>query len=170
MACVTESRLWDFRWSMWLKKGFVISDCGCDWKWIQLFQMAFSIAYGAFDYRWHIWLQIYGVYSCNLCYARLFLWFQIAHHMDDVKTVVQRQRDISRRIIPIIKVMVSINPSVPAQNGGNFTDHIFKIIFMNGKFYSLIRISMKFVPVDTLVQIMTQCWTGIKPLSELIPL
>ena len=35
--------------------------------------------------------------------------------------------------------------SPPEQNGRHFADDIFRCIFVNEKFYSLIKISMKFV-------------------------
>ena len=44
-----------------------------------------------------------------------------------------------------------INPSPPGQNGRHFADNIFRCIFMNEKFYVLIKISLRFVswcPID----------------------
>ena len=38
------------------------------------------------------------------------------------------------------------NSSLPEQNGHNFTEDIFKCIFMNEKFCILIKISLEFVP------------------------
>ena len=58
------------------------------------------------------------------------------------------------------------------QNGRHFADDIFKCIFINEKSGMLVRITSKFVhkgPVgikSTLVQIMTWCRTGDKPLPE----
>ena len=34
----------------------------------------------------------------------------------------------------------------PGQNGRHFADDIFRCIFMNEKFYILIKISLKFIP------------------------
>ena len=51
-------------------------------------------------------------------------------------------------------------------------DDLFKCIFVNEKFCSLIKISLKFVPKgpinnnQALVQIMAWRWIGGKPLSE----
>ena len=65
----------------------------------------------------------------------------------------------------------TINSSPPGQNGRHFAD--FKCIFMNEKFFILIRISLKFVPkgpIDcksALVQEMAWQQIGDKPLSEL---
>ena len=39
-----------------------------------------------------------------------------------------------------------INSSPPGQNGRHFADYIFGCIFINKKFYILIKISLKFVP------------------------
>ena len=41
---------------------------------------------------------------------------------------------------------LKVNSSPPSQNGHHFSDNIFKSIFMDEKFCSLIRISLKFVP------------------------
>ena len=66
----------------------------------------------------------------------------------------------------------SINSSPLGQNGRNYTDDIFRYVFMNEKFCILIRISLKVVPkcpIDNkpaLAQIMVWCRTGSKPLSE----
>ena len=45
----------------------------------------------------------------------------------------------------------SINSSPPGQNGRHFTEDIFGCIFVNQKFYILIKISLNFVhkgPID----------------------
>ena len=39
-----------------------------------------------------------------------------------------------------------INSSPPGQNGRHLADDISRCIFMNEKFYVLIKISLKFVP------------------------
>ena len=58
----------------------------------------------------------------------------------------------------------------PGQNGRHFADNSFKHIFMNQKFFILIRISLKFIsksPIDNkaaLVQVMARDGTGDKPL------
>ena len=39
-----------------------------------------------------------------------------------------------------------LNSLTPGQNGRHFVDDIFVCIFVNEKFYILIRISLKFVP------------------------
>ena len=58
------------------------------------------------------------------------------------------------------------------QYGRHFADDIFRRIFMNEKFYILIKISLKFVPrgpIDNypaLVQMMAWREIGDKPLSE----
>ena len=67
-----------------------------------------------------------------------------------------------------------LNSSPPGQNGRLFAENIFRCIFMNEKFYILIKISLKFVPkgpIDNnpaLVQIMAWRRIGDKPLSEQI--
>ena len=54
---------------------------------------------------------------------------------------------------------MSTRKHLPGRNGRHFGDDIFKCIFTNGKFCSLIRISLKFVlkgPIDnksTVVQV-----------------
>ena len=66
----------------------------------------------------------------------------------------------------------SVDSSPPGQNGCHFADNIFKCMFMNEKFYILIRISLKFVPKgaddnkSVSVQVMAWCRTGNKPLPE----
>ena len=58
------------------------------------------------------------------------------------------------------------------QNGHNFTDNIFKYIFLNENVWISINISLKIVPKDqinnipALVQIMAWHQPGDKPLSE----
>ena len=58
------------------------------------------------------------------------------------------------------------------KNGRHFADNIFKCIFFNENIWTLIKISLKFVPkgpinnIPALVQIMAWCRPGDKPLSE----
>ena len=60
----------------------------------------------------------------------------------------------------------------PRQNGRHVSDDIFKDIFLNEIVWILFKISLKFVPkvqidnIPALVQMMTWCWPGNKPLSE----
>ena len=60
----------------------------------------------------------------------------------------------------------------PGQYGLNFTDYVFKCIFINKKFRILIRISLKFVPrgpIDNksaLVRVLARHRRGDKPVSE----
>ena len=67
---------------------------------------------------------------------------------------------------------LSVNSSPPGQNGRHFADDIFRCIFVNEKFYILIKISLKFVPkgsidnTPALVWIMAWRRIGDKPLSE----
>ena len=66
---------------------------------------------------------------------------------------------------------LAINTLRPRQIGRDFTDDIFKHIFLNENVLISIKIALKFIPngpvdnISALVQIMT-CWTGDKPLSE----
>ena len=41
---------------------------------------------------------------------------------------------------------INIKLISPGQNGHHFTDDIFRCIFVNEKFYILIKIALKFVP------------------------
>ena len=65
-----------------------------------------------------------------------------------------------------------VDSSSPGQNGHHFADNIFRCIFMNEKFFILIKISLKFVPkapiisITELVLIMAWLRLGDKPLSE----
>ena len=58
------------------------------------------------------------------------------------------------------------------QNGRHFADDIFKCVFLNENIWTLLKISLKFVPnvriknIPALIQIMAWCWSGDKPLSE----
>ena len=69
-------------------------------------------------------------------------------------------------------VVLIINSSPPGLNGCHFADDTLKCIFMNEKFFILIRISLKFVPEglinskSALVQVMAWRRTGNKPLPE----
>ena len=60
----------------------------------------------------------------------------------------------------------------PRQNGRHFEDDIFKCIFLNENVWTLIKMSLNFVPKGSinnflsLVQIMAWHWPGDKPLSE----
>ena len=66
----------------------------------------------------------------------------------------------------------SLNPSPPGQNGRHFANDIFKSIFINWKFWILIKNSLKFVPKGpndnnpALVKIMAWRRIGDKTLSE----
>ena len=65
-----------------------------------------------------------------------------------------------------------INSSPPGQNGRHFADNVFRCIFVNEKFFIMIKFSLKFVPkgqIDNntaLVEIMAWRRIGNKPLSE----
>ena len=65
-----------------------------------------------------------------------------------------------------------INALRSRQNGRNFTDDIFKCIFLNEQIQISINISLKFVPngqinnILALIEIMAWYWPGNKPLSE----
>ena len=65
-----------------------------------------------------------------------------------------------------------LNLSPPGQNGHHFADDIFRCIFVNEKFCSLIRISLEFAHkclidnIPALGQIMAWRRPGDKPLSE----
>ena len=67
---------------------------------------------------------------------------------------------------------VVINSSPPGQNGRQFTDEVFRCIFVNEKVCVLIKFSLKFVPKDpvdnsaALVYLMAWCRIGAKPLCE----
>ena len=69
-------------------------------------------------------------------------------------------------------IIWSVNTLRPRQNGCNFTDDNFKCVFLNENVWLSINISLKFVPkgsntnILALVQLMTWCRTGDKPLSE----
>ena len=62
----------------------------------------------------------------------------------------------------------------PGQNGHRFADDIFKCIFAVEKFYIVILVSFKFVPMGSidnkwaLIQVMAWRRTGDKPLSTLV--
>ena len=49
-------------------------------------------------------------------------------------------------ICGICRVLLTLNTSPPGQNGRHFADDIFRRIFVNGKFWICIEISLKFVP------------------------
>ena len=65
--------------------------------------------------------------------------------------------------------MQKVNSSPPGQNGRHFADSIFRCIFMNEKFCTFIKISVKFVPkgaIDNNPVMMAWRRIGDKPLSE----
>ena len=41
---------------------------------------------------------------------------------------------------------VNVNSSPPGENGHHFADDIFRCIFVNEKFYIVIKFALKFVP------------------------
>ena len=67
---------------------------------------------------------------------------------------------------------MAINRLRPGQNGRHFADDIFKCMYLNENVWTLIKISLKFVPkgpinnIPALVQIMAWSRPGDKPLSE----
>ena len=77
-----------------------------------------------------------------------------------------------QQVLPQLSCSDPVNTSAPGKDICHFTDDIFRCIFVNEKFCILIRISVKFVlmcpinKIPALVQIMTWCWIGNKPLSE----
>ena len=68
--------------------------------------------------------------------------------------------------------LIFLNSLRPRQNGRNFSDDIFKCIFLNKNIQILIKISLNFVPkgsindIPSLVQIMVWRRPSDKPLSE----
>ena len=68
--------------------------------------------------------------------------------------------------------LISINSLRSRQNGNHLTDDVFKRIFLNENVWSLLQISLKFVPkvpinnIPALVQIMACHRPGDKPLSK----
>ena len=66
----------------------------------------------------------------------------------------------------------TFNTLRPKQNGRRFTDDVFKCIFLNENVWILIKISLKYVPLSpinnilALVQVMAWRQSGDKPLSE----
>ena len=65
-----------------------------------------------------------------------------------------------------------VNKLRPRQNGCQFADDVYIVIFVNWNWCVLIKISLKYVlkgPIDNnpaLIWIMAWRWTGYKPLSE----
>ena len=74
--------------------------------------------------------------------------------------------------IPLYSIQLHINTLRPKQNGRHFPNNIFKCLFLKENSWISIRISLKFLPKvpinykPALVQIMTGCLTGDKPLFE----
>ena len=68
--------------------------------------------------------------------------------------------------------VITFNTLRPIQNGRHFADDVLKCIFLNENVWISLDISLKFVPkgpinnIPSLVQIMTCCRPGDKPLSE----
>ena len=66
----------------------------------------------------------------------------------------------------------TFNTLRPRQNGHHFTDNIFRCIFVNENFCTLIKFSLKFVPQVSIdnnpVMVLIMAWRrpGSKPLSE----
>ena len=78
----------------------------------------------------------------------------------------------SPSICGLIDVCITINPSLPEQNGRHFTDDIFKYVSLIESYRIPIHISPNFIPMSTiykkalLVQVMAWHRTGAKPLPE----
>ena len=73
-----------------------------------------------------------------------------------------------------IKRLKCFNTLKQRQNGHHFADNIFKCILLNENIWTLIKISLKFVPksqinyIQSLAQIMAWCQPGDQPLFELM--
>ena len=67
------------------------------------------------------------------------------HYLTDFSYVIRFA--IACTYLPSLRWLHAyINSSLPWHNGGHFADDIFRSIFVNEKFYILIKISLKFVP------------------------
>ena len=100
-----------------------------------------------------------------------------AKHLCGRKHILYRNsllltQEITTLIYCLISGDMSVNTLRPRQDGRHFPDDIFKCIFLNENTRILIKISLMFVPKDsidnipTLVQIMAWRRPGDKPLSE----
>ena len=75
-------------------------------------------------------------------------------------------------IVARLPIVLLFNTLRPRQNGRHFPDDILKCIFLNDNVIISIKISLKLVPngpntyIPALIQIMTWCRPGDKPLSE----
>ena len=76
------------------------------------------------------------------------------------------------RLLTTLAARCKINSYIRGQNVHHFADDIFKYIFLDETVCISIEISRNFVPngpidnVPALVQVLTWCWTGERPLSE----
>ena len=76
------------------------------------------------------------------------------------------------QIISLYDIIAFLNSLRPRQNGRHFPDDSFKRISLNENVWIKIKISLKFLPMGPinnileLVQIMAWCRPGYKPLSE----
>ena len=95
--------------------------------------------------------------------SKRYQWFEVSF---------RNQITLSKMVAEISGDISAINSSLPGQNGGHFSNDIFKCIFVNKKFYILIWIPLKFVPKvpignkSTLVQVMAWRQIDDKPLPE----
>ena len=86
--------------------------------------------------------------------------------------IVRYIYNISLRLIVTCMIHKMLNTLRPRQNGCHFADDIFKRIFLNENILIPMKISLKFLPRDSinnipaLVQKMAWCLPGDKPLSE----
>ena len=115
-------------------------------------------------------------------YNRRFRSLYIVSYQILLKDIDNKQSPIkydrSRRLcnwiesVHTAKILQIFNTLRPRQNGWHFPYDIFKCIFLFENVWIWIKISLKFVPkvrinnIPALVQIMTWCRIGDKPLSE----
>ena len=123
------------------------------------------------------YVQIY-IWQWNICNFKVnknITWHPIQIDCDKGSWICRDYPYNSRLITTqciLWVLLVLINSSPPGQNGCYFADNIFRCIFMNEKFWILIKISPKFVPKGpignnpVLVWIMAWHRSGDKPLSE----
>ena len=112
---------------------------------------------------------------CSFCFHQVPYWIPMARLVKILQTCTisgiwnkwHKQAFLSRDIIGLTHLPLDKMAAI-------FADNLFKCIFMHEKFYISIQISLKFVPkgpidnMAVLVQVMTRCCPGDKPISESI--
>ena len=160
--------IWHKQWCKWLINLFLWTEylpCGPLWnmssrhigKHVNLSSQLFR--HESFPYGPHLSVTLSHILSRN---------FPTGYWLD--RNIVQQESRVNEWVTS--RIASYLNTLRPRQNGRHFPDDTSKCIILNENIWTLIKISLKFVPkglinnIPSLVLKIAWHWPGDKPLSE----